>query len=137
MAGLAGILAAGLWVPLSGTLATNREFISVDGREQSRRWIEANIPSGSAIALESYAPYLRPERYRLTYLMRAAEQPVEWYREQDIQYVVFSQGMFGRYLRDPKRYPARVAAYKALWDSMPEVMRFTDGGYEVRLHRVQ
>jgi len=41
------------------------------------------------------------------------------------------------YLRDSERHPARVAACQALWGSMPDAMRFTDGDCEIQLRRGQ
>ncbi|MBK8004520.1 MAG: glycosyltransferase family 39 protein [Gemmatimonadetes bacterium] len=137
LAALVVAMVSGLAVPFAQALAYNREFVTVDGRETSRQWIEANLPAGSAIALESYSPYLRPERYRLTYLQRAVDSTAAWYRAQGIEYLIFSEGMYGRYVREPDKYPDRLAAYQALWDSFPEVKRWTDGGYEIQLHRVR
>ena len=82
LAALVVAMVSGLAVPLAQALAYNREFVTVDGRETSRQWIEANVPAGSAIALESYSPYLRPERYRLTYMQRAVDSTAAWYRAQ-------------------------------------------------------
>lgn len=137
MAGLVVALLGGLAVPFANALEFDRALLVVDGRETSRAWLETNLPEGTAIALEAYSPYLRPERYRITYLQRAVDQPPEWYRAEGIAYVVTSQGMYGRYLRDPERYAERLAAYQALWDAFPEERRFTDGGYEIRVHRVE
>jgi hypothetical protein len=130
-------LLAGLAVPFGNALEFNRALVATDSRDTSRAWIEANLPEGTAIALESYSPYLRPEKYRLTYILRAALEPPEWYRAQRVEYVIFSEGMYGRYLREPERYPERYAAYQALWQAFPEVRRWTDGAFTIRLHRVQ
>lgn len=136
-AALVVVLLAGLGVPFANALAFNRGLVTVDGRETSRAWIEAHLPAGTAIALEAYSPYLRPERYRLTYLQRTVDSAAAWYRARGIEYVVFSEGMYGRYVREPKRYADRLAAYQALWDSFPEVQRWADGGYEIQLRRVR
>ena len=130
-------LMAGIAVPLVRALAFNRRLTAVDARETSRVWIEENIPAGSHIALESWSPYLSRDRYQLEFVQRAAEQPADWYAGKGVQYVVFSGGMYGRYLRDPERYPERLAEYRALWARFPEVRRFRDGGYEVRVHAVR
>jgi len=64
------------------------------------------------------------------------EHPPQWYSVKGYQYLVFSQGMYSRYFRDPKRYPQEVAEYQALFDRFPLVKKFEDGGYEVRIHEV-
>lgn len=136
-AGLTLVLVAGLAVPFSRALAFNRTLVGPDARSASRTWIETHIPPGSRIALESYSPYLPRDRYRLEYLQLAADQPAEWYAATGIEYVVFSEGMYGRYLRDPGRYPDRAAAYQALFARFPEVQRFTAGPWAVRIHAVR
>ncbi len=130
-------LAAGLGVPFSRALAFNQVLTGPDAREASRTWIEANIPAGSRIALESYSPYLPRDRYRLEYLQLAADHPAAWYVSSGIQYLVLSEGMYGRYLRDPERYPERAAEYAALFARFPEVRRFSDGPWAVRIHAVR
>lgn len=134
---LALSLVAGIALPLVRALEFDRTLTAVDSRETSRVWIEENLPVGSHIALESYSPYLSRDRYQLEFVQLAAEQPPDWYTGKGVQYVVFSEGMYGRYLRDPERYPERLAEYRALWERFTEVRRFNDGGYEVRVHAVR
>jgi hypothetical protein len=136
-AALALVLAAGLLVPLSRALAFNRTLVGPDARESSRVWIEANLPAGSRIALESYSPYLSRDRYQLAFLSRAVDQPPDWYAASGLQYLVLSEGMYGRYLRDPARYPEQAAAYQALFARFSEVRRFPDGPWMVSVHAVR
>jgi hypothetical protein len=68
--------------------------------------------------------------YKLT------DHPAEWYAENGFEYLVFSQGMFARFYREPTKYAAEVARYEALFDASQLVRQFTDGGYEVRIYHL-
>jgi len=127
----------GVWVPLRNSLQLNRRLLTVDSRETARVWIQEHIPAGSRIAIESFSPWVSPERYAVEPMGRAVDQPPEWYTEQRVRFVVFSRGMYQRYFRDPRRYRARVEQYQELWQRFPLVKRFTDGGYEIRIHEVR
>jgi 4-amino-4-deoxy-L-arabinose transferase-like glycosyltransferase len=127
----------GVWVPLRNSLQFDRRLLTVDSRETARIWIEEHVPAGSRIAIESFSPWVSPERYAVEPVGRAIDQPARWYAEREIQYVVFSQGMFQRYFRDPGRYRDRVEQYEALWQRFPLLKQFNDGDYEIRIHEVR
>ncbi len=61
----------------------------------------------------------------------------EWYVEQGFDYLVFSEGMYGRFYRDPDRYRNEVLRYNKLFSRFDLVAIFTDGGYEVRIYKVR
>jgi hypothetical protein len=52
----------------------------------------------------------------------------------DADYVVASEGMYGRYLAGG--YPAEERAYEALFDRYPEAARFTGNGPTIIVLRV-
>jgi len=79
---------------------------------------------------------VRPDEFQVDTTLRMTEHPPQWYSVKGYQYLVFSQGMYSRYFRDPKRYPQEVAEYQALFDRFPLVKKFEDGDYEVRIHEV-
>jgi len=60
-----------------------------------------------------------------------------WYIQQNFDYLVFSQGMYGRFYREPERYRNEISQYDNLFRQFNLVMMFTDGGYEVRVYRVK
>ncbi len=132
-----GFAGFGIGVPLANSLGFNRRLQTVDSRETARVWIEQNLPAGSKIAIEAFAPWVSPERYQVEGVRRTVEFPAEWYAAKGIRYIVFSEGMYGRYFRDPGRYRERVAQYEALWRRFPLVRRFQDGGFEIRIHEVR
>lgn len=54
--GLTAILV--VYQPLQNVITQNRLFTMVDTRATAKQWIEANIPTGSKIALQWYSPPL-------------------------------------------------------------------------------
>jgi hypothetical protein len=61
----------------------------------------------------------------------------EWYSEQGFDYLIFSQGMYGRFYQEPQRYGSQVSEYDKLFGRFQSVRLFKDGGYEVRVYRVK
>jgi len=134
--GLALLTLVCIAVPLKEAIDFDLKLGRVDSRETARVWIEENIPKGSRVMIESYTPFVRPDEFQVDTTLRMTEHPPQWYSVKGYQYLVFGQGMYSRYFRDPKRYPQEVAEYQALFDRFPLVKKFEDGGYEVRIHEV-
>jgi 4-amino-4-deoxy-L-arabinose transferase-like glycosyltransferase len=109
---------------------------TVDSRETARTWIVENLPPGTKVALESYAPFVDPERYSVQGFTWLISHTPEWYVEQGFEYLVFAEGMFGRFYAEPDRYATEIAQYEAFFERFELVRLFTDGGYEVRVYRV-
>jgi hypothetical protein len=134
--GVALLTLVSIAVPLQETLEFNAALGRVDSRETARVWIEQNIPHGSRVMIESYAPFVRSDEFQVDTTLRMNSHPAQWYVIKGYQYLVFSEGMYARYFRDPKRYPQEVSEYQALFDRFPLVKKFEDGGYEVQIHEV-
>lgn len=118
------------------TVQSSLRLNTVDSRETARIWIAENLPSGAKVAIESYAPFVDPERFSVQGFFRMIDQTPEWYVEQGFEYLVFSEGIFGRFYAEPEKYAAEIAQYDAFFDRFELVRLFTDGGYEVRVYRV-
>lgn len=131
-----GALAAGLlfalWFPWQRTVAQAQVVDSVVAVDSARRWIEANAPDGSRIALEAYAPYIDPERYQveagpfLIGIVASAGQG-------RFDYLIAARRSYGRFFRDRARYRSQVAAYERIFAGTKEVARFVDFGSEIRI----
>ncbi len=119
--------------PLAASLHDGLAMARIDNRELARRWIDGNLPAGSRVAIESYAPFVDPARYRVQSFGRLIEHDAAWYRAQGFDAMVFSQGMYGCFLADPARYPAEDAAYRAMFGSLPGTRLFADPEHEVRV----
>src|SRR5262249_54553913 len=103
----------------------------------SREWIARNLPAGSTVAIENYAPFIDPAKYHLLKLERAIDQEPDWYVEHNVDYLVLSQGMFRRYFNDPKAYAPEVGAYLRLMHAFTQLERFGGADFEVAVYSVK
>jgi 4-amino-4-deoxy-L-arabinose transferase-like glycosyltransferase len=132
----AGLIAVMIF-PLTQTVYSTAQFMTIDSRETARIWIAQNMPPGSRVAIESYAPYVDPERFSVQGFLRIIDHPLGWYADNGYDYLVVSEGMFGRFFLEPERYAAEVAQYEEIFQTLEPVQLFTDGGYDMRVYRVR
>ncbi len=85
-----------------------------DTRTSAKHWIEANIPSSTRIALESYCPQISSKRYRLTYKHTLSQVDVDWLVRRRVRYIVVSDIMSARFTRYPEEFPGETAFYRSL-----------------------
>jgi 4-amino-4-deoxy-L-arabinose transferase-like glycosyltransferase len=121
--------------PAVRTFQDTERLIAGDSRKTARIWIGENLPPGARIAIESYSPFVDPGRYSVGAFGRITDHEPEWYRAQGFQYVIVSEGMYGRFFREPDRYPKQVADYNVLFASLTPLKIFPDGGYEIRIYK--
>ena len=108
-----------------------------ESQEVARQWIEENIPSGSKIAIESYSPYIDPEKYVIEVVFRMIDHPPEWYREQGFEYLVFSQSSFNRFIKNPDRYPEQAEDYENLFQNFLKIETFDYNKYQILIYSTQ
>jgi hypothetical protein len=131
-----GLTALSLTILIANTVRDTIKLKTPDGRTTARIWIDGQLPAGSKIAIEKYAPYISSARFSISGLPMLVDHPLEWYRQNKFAYVVFSQGMYGRFFGDKKRYKFIVRQYTSLFEQLRPVKMFDDGGYEVRVYAV-
>lgn len=136
MAALVLVTAVTFIIPLNETIKGNRRITTVDSRETARVWIANNLPDGAKVTLESYAPYVDPGQFTVQWVASMHNNPLETYKADGTDYLVFSAGSYRRFFDDPERYAAEIAAYEQLWSQLETVKIFTDGGYEVRVYAI-
>jgi len=122
--------------PLLQTAQDGIRLTAIDSRETARIWIERNLPPGSRIAIESYAPYVDPQRYTVQGFGWMIFETPEWFVTNRFDYLVVSQGIYGRFYLEPDRYPNEIAKYDRLFRVFDLVKQFTDGGFEIRIYHV-
>jgi len=122
--------------PFMQTVKDDIQLITVDSRETARIWIANNLPPGAKIVIESYAPYVDPKSFYVHGVYRMIDHKPDWYIDNGFDYLIFGEGMFGRFYREPDKYPKEVSQYEYLFHTFDLVKQFTDGGYEVRIYRV-
>jgi 4-amino-4-deoxy-L-arabinose transferase-like glycosyltransferase len=128
------LLVVTITVPAWNTIRGSIRRSAVDSRTTARIWIDANLPEGSKILVESYAPFLNTSRFLVTGVGRVIDYEAEWYLENGFDYLVFSQGMYGRFYIDPDRYAHEIELYDSLFHYFTLTRIFNDGDYEVRIY---
>ena len=58
-------------------------------------------------------------------------------RSELFEYLVFSQGMYGRFYNEPEIYSSEVSQYDGFFSRFGLVKMFTDGDYEIRNYKVE
>jgi 4-amino-4-deoxy-L-arabinose transferase-like glycosyltransferase len=123
--------------PLLTTAVETIRLTKIDSRTTAREWINTYLSAHSVVAVESYSPYVDPDRFKVIRSERASEHSPDWYVSQGINYLVLSEGMFGRYLSPPYEHIADTAQYLELMKRFELVKKFTDGGYTVLVYKVR
>ncbi|HXF70054.1 MAG TPA: glycosyltransferase family 39 protein [Thermoflexus sp.] len=123
--------------PISKTITDTIRLTIVDSRETARIWINNHLPAGAKLAIESYSPFVDPSRFSVHGFGRIIDHEPEWYVEQGFDYLIFSQGMYGRFYLDPERYQSEISKYENFFQRFDLVKIFTDGNYEIRLYKVR
>jgi 4-amino-4-deoxy-L-arabinose transferase-like glycosyltransferase len=122
-------------LPLQMTFAANIRLTQLDGRETARRWLEEHLAPGTRVAVESYSPYLDTKRFVVMGIDAIPDRTPDWYIENGFEYLIFSQGMYGRFFAEPQRYQDMIIRYTDAWTRFPQVARFDDNGFEIRVHK--
>jgi tetratricopeptide (TPR) repeat protein len=104
--------------PLPEFFAVRRELSLPDTRHLARKWINANIPAGSPMAVELYGPIFQPdERAMLIWPFFATQVPLvrSAYHHQfldGLEYYVLSREVSRRFDADSIAYPVESAYYR-------------------------
>lgn len=132
----AALLVVALIFPLVGTVRDTVRLMQPDSLDTAREWIEHNLPAGSRIGIESYSPWIDPQKFVVQGFYKLNDHPAEWYVTEGYDYLVFSETMFRRFYADPVQFASAIARYETFFSTFEEVQVFTDGGYEVRIYRL-
>lgn len=136
------ITAAAVYPQAAESVAYVRRITLPDTRWTSIAWLESNIPAGSTIGREHYTPPLEnySDDFPVTYLGygAVAARPDE---VETFDYMIVSEGDYGRYFNAPQTYPAEVAAYDTFFQRHELVHEFVaDGttltGPTIRVYRI-
>jgi Fe2+ transport system protein FeoA len=132
----AGVALLGWSQQLIGTIADARLLSPTNIRAVARVWIADNLPPGAKVAIESYAPFVDPVLFTVQGYRQMIDHNLAWYVQQDFDYLVFSEGMYGRFFREPDKYYNEISQYQELFSQCDLMRVFRDGRYEVRVYRV-
>lgn len=132
---LAALVFVAAAAPLINSLRFDFLLTQTDTRTIAKKWIEANIPAGSKIALDwpIHGPPLSGDQYDVTVIggTGLADHPIEYYHQAGFDYLIASS-----YIYDiPTVYPDVNAKRKAFYSSLDqafepvmEIKPFTHSG---------
>lgn len=127
---------ASLAIPISKTIVDTLRLTTTNSREIARIWIVNNLLPGSKIALESYAPFVDPALFSVRGVGRMIDHKPEWYIENDFDYLIFGQWMYGRFYLESEKYKTEVKQYDDFFNRFTLVKAF-DSNYEVLVYEVK
>lgn len=104
-----------------------------DTRLAARDWVLDNVPPGTAVAREHYAPPLHSnDGYRIVQFFSLTDQSFELYCDRDVEYLLLSSKNAERYLEDETdRFLDQRQWYERLEDRTRLVRRFEGVEYGV------
>lgn len=85
-----------------------------DTRTVARDWIEENIPAGSYMAKEMYAPPISKEKYNVHYRHTLGQVAIEYLANRNVEFVAISDIMYSRFLSAPEEFPRQSKFYHSL-----------------------
>jgi Dolichyl-phosphate-mannose-protein mannosyltransferase len=122
-AGAGVVVVAGL-VVATMTAARVPQRLEERPRLEALRWLNAHIPAGSRVVVESYGPYIPPGRYEVRSIRFITKRPQV---PSDTAAIVVTEFGSGRFLSQPQRYHNQVAEYRVLRSRYCLAARWTDG----------
>lgn len=108
-----GVAIVALW-PTGVVIARDYRSLLIDTRTEATYWYPHGIPKGAKVAFEFYAGQ-PPPGIRLHRRGLLGNKPLDEYRAEGYEYLVFSDWMYGRVYAEPKRFPREVAIYEDMW----------------------
>ncbi len=137
---LAALIASALVHPAISSVGFDREMGRRRTDSVAMDWIRENVKPGSRLVQESASLHFPPGRYEVEYVRSVAENGVEFYRAGNVDYVVASSAVYGRYFADPRRFQNECAAYRRLFGDLTLAFSVKPSedrpGAELRIYRV-
>lgn len=128
------VLAIALMVlPSLGLSARHDSLLRAeDTRLLLGRWVEANIPPGSKMAIEGYSfvdtrgRWLGPRKipYQMEILPSLRTHPLDYYRREKFDYLIASSFAYGRYQLDPEARGDSLESYRRMEAELPLAAAF-------------
>jgi 4-amino-4-deoxy-L-arabinose transferase-like glycosyltransferase len=144
---ITGLTVAALLPPSIQSVGFDQMISAQSTVEQARLWIEAHLPHGSRVAIETRALMLPAASYTTAHFpslirdhLTRAPRTREHYLDEGFEYLVASSQSFGPALDAPQRDPESYEAYMTLFGQCRELARFTPSGDhpgpEMRIYRL-
>ena len=136
-AAIATLICLMLFYPMNVTISDTINLTQSDSREVSRKWIEDSIPAGSKIAVESYSPFVDPNKYAVKGVVQAIDYPTDWYVSNSYDYLVLSKLLYGRFFNEPTKYLKEISEYNAIFSKFILIKEFTSSNDEILIYKIK
>lgn len=90
-------------------------LIHKDTRVTAKEWVENNIVYGSKIGQDAYTCDLSDETYKITRKYSLSDVPLNYYIDNNFEYLIVSDTQYNRYMANSKKYPENVKFYTSLF----------------------
>jgi 4-amino-4-deoxy-L-arabinose transferase-like glycosyltransferase len=82
-----------------------------DTRAEASAWLNSNAPPGAKLWLEPFSLLLPADRYVIQGGDGVIGHDIGWYAQQRFDYLVVSEGYYGKFLADPQQYKDEAVGY--------------------------
>lgn len=105
--------------PIINDINSGTKLSKTDTTTIAKEWIESNLPSGSKIAYEQYAPQLHINPHGNFTLMnlgwdKIVSKPLSYYKNQSVEYIIITSSFKNRYYNEPDKYTKEISRYEEL-----------------------
>ncbi len=120
---IAGLFVVALITASYPTLKHNIEYAArltkPDTRTIAKKWVEHNLPDGSTIAYEHYAPHLHIRSKRNFKLINTdwkaiVLKPISAYKKMSVDYIIITSSFKDRFYKEPTKYTVEISRYEEL-----------------------
>ena len=117
---------------------TYRMANRIDARTLAKEWVESHVPEGTVIAKERYTAPLNAfdskRSYKLVRIEAIAKRNIDWYREQEVSYVMTSN-YYERYVSKWRLSPYYI--YLANYEEMLHYLELVKQIDSIKIYRVK
>ena len=113
------VFAIGAATALAADVDNDLALMRPDPRTIALDWINANLPAGSRIAREDYSPQPSPDRYEVGVIPFLSDHPLQWYRDQKVDFLVASSYAYGWVIGPGEQFYRDLSALPLLFDIPP------------------
>lgn len=76
-----------------------------DVRSVTTTWIQENIPAGETLAVDYFPPNVDTSTWNIVRTFRHSQHDLNWFLEQNVDYLIFSQGIYSEQRLPPAERP--------------------------------
>lgn len=134
------LIAAVLAQPAYSTWQLRARWHALDTRSEAYAWVETHLPAGTHLVREEYTPQIASGKYRVTFVQVAGSRPYSWYLQNEVDYLVLSSDIYGRFHAARPEERAIAEFYRFVFTSLPLAAEFVPGpgrvGPTIRVYEI-